>query len=169
LFVTSMPKRQAFASGANIITIICATFTFLTVAVLPSVFTLEIMITVTFICAFVAIILAGIPLSTLPRPVFTCMMILNVIGIFAYLGYASDCWIEPELANVAGASGGAAIVWGISAYPILLLFFALNSIWVFVASFRYFRKKIWTLHPVVLLVPIMWDVAIHVDFSHHGI
>jgi hypothetical protein len=148
-----MPKRQAFASGANIITIICATLTFLTVVaglcrsdLLPSVFTLEIMITVTFICAFMAIILAGTPLSTLPGPVFTCMMILNVIGInvigiFAYLGYASDCWIEPELANVAGASGGDAIVWGIRAFPILLLFFALNSIWVFVASFRYFRKR----------------------------
>ena len=97
------------------------------------------------------------------------MVTLNTIGVIAYLLFASRCWIEPELANMPGASGGAPIIWGLTALPILITFFTIDFLWVLFAYLAYLKKKKWTLHPSFLFIPAVWAIAIYVDFSHHGI
>ena len=97
------------------------------------------------------------------------MMAINAVGIVAYLGLASFCWIEPELADIPGASGGAGVVWYFGAFMLLKLFCALNALWVLFAFFIFLKKRKWILHPSFLLVPACWAVAIYIDFSRHGI
>jgi hypothetical protein len=96
------------------------------------------------------------------------LLTLNAIGVVTYLKLACPCWIEPELAYVPGASAGDPIVWGLSALPILLLFFVLDFSWGASLGLGYLRRKT-AIHPTVWLVPIVWAVAIYIDFSHHGV
>jgi len=86
-----------------------------------------------------------------------------------YLAFASSCWIEPRLADIPGASGGAPIVWGLTAFPILILFCILDALWILFACGVFLRKKRWILHPSFLLVPACWAVAVCIDFSRHGV
>jgi hypothetical protein len=95
----------------------------------------------------------------------SCAVVLNVLGVIAYILIASTCWIEPELANEPGAGGGAPIVWGLLAHPIPIIFFALNSLCLLAALIVY-RKK-WVTIVSFLCVQVTWAVAIHIDFSHH--
>ena len=99
--------------------------------------------------------------------------LLNLAGMVAYLLVASKYWIEPKLADMPGASGGAAIVWFDYAVPILLGFLLLNVAWSFLEGFAYLNKKPWQLRLIQLLVPfpiifVSWIVALYIDFSHHG-
>ena len=50
----------------------------------------------------------------------------NVLGAAFFVLIASKTWIEPELASTPGASGGAGLVWTMTAVPILLLFVLLD-------------------------------------------
>src|SRR4051812_27578442 len=97
------------------------------------------------------------------------LLVLNGIGVITYLVFASHCWIEPELADFPGASGGAPIVWGLTALPLLLVFLVLDSIWASFLGVAYFRRTTTAIHPALLLVPITWGIAIYIDFSRHGI
>ena len=97
------------------------------------------------------------------------MMVINAIGIICYLWLASVCWMEPELANVPGASGGAPIVWGLTALPVLGLFCILDIFWFLFACGIFLTKKRWILAPSFWLVPLCWAVAVFIDFSQHGI
>lgn len=54
----------------------------------------------------------------------------NVLGCIAFVWVASFYWIEPNLADVPGASGGAFFLWGEGAVPILLGFVVLDLLWV---------------------------------------
>jgi hypothetical protein len=109
-------------------------------------------------------------LSTKPiTPPSTLLLVLNGIGVITYLVFASRCWIEPELADFPGASGGAPIVWGLTALPILLFFALLDFIWGSALAVIYVRRRIAPLHPALLFVPIIWGAAIYLDFSRHGI
>ncbi len=55
---------------------------------------------------------------------------LNVIGVIVYLQFATQGWIEPEVANIPGAAGGGALLWGISALPTLLAFIVFDVLWL---------------------------------------
>ena len=108
-------------------------------------------------------------MRTSPNPKVVAVIVLNVMGVIAYLALASRCWIEPELAGVPGASGGAGAVWFFSAFPILVLFLALDSLWVLSGCLMcYIKKQTWMLHPAFLIVPVNWAVAVVIDFSQHG-
>jgi hypothetical protein len=103
-----------------------------------------------------------------------CMTAFNVIGIVLFLSIASDCWIEPELANEPGASGGDAIVWGSTALPILAGFFLFDLVWLTVECVAYWSRKVWRLSLASLfltfvVIPLAWFIAAYVDNSHHGI
>jgi hypothetical protein len=50
----------------------------------------------------------------------------NIIGIAAFMASASRFWIEPELADVPGASIGNAISWTFEAAPIAVFFLLTN-------------------------------------------
>ncbi len=87
---------------------------------------------------------------------------LNAAGIALFFALAVKTWIEPELANVPGASGGAAFVWGISALPIFLLFIVAN----FIAGFRALRRRHGAIFAALTL--IAWFAAFYFDGIHHG-
>jgi hypothetical protein len=102
-----------------------------------------------------------------------CMILLNAFGVILFIGFASQCWIEPELANEPGASGGDAMVWGVTALPILAAFVLIDFLWLIFECIAYLMKKTWRLGLAflvipVLVVPVMWAIAIYVDNSHHG-
>ena len=57
-------------------------------------------------------------------------MLINLVGIAAFLGVASLSWVEPEVAGPPGTNLGAAFVWVITAVPILLVFALYNLLWL---------------------------------------
>ena len=88
------------------------------------------------------------------------------MGLFFAL--AVRTWIEPELANVPGASGGADIVWGVSALPVFLLFIAANLVLGFVAL----RQLASGRRQGAIFVAITlsaWMASFYFDGIHHGI
>jgi hypothetical protein len=88
---------------------------------------------------------------------------LNAAGIALFFALAVKTWIEPELANVPGASGGAAFVWGLSALPVFLLFIVANFVAGFIAS----RRRHGAIF--VALTLVAWIAAFYFDGIHHGI
>jgi hypothetical protein len=107
---------------------------------------------------------------TSPNRKLVVMMVLNVVGILAYLMFASSDWVEAEVRDIPGASVGGPIIWGLSAFPTLVAFFLLDFVWVIWGCVAYFRqKRAWMLHPVFWLIPVMWAFAIYIDFSQHGV
>ena len=95
-------------------------------------------------------------------------VLVNTIGSILYLVTASSSWVEPEVANIPGARGGGALVWFLFVVPIFLLFF-LGNIGVFIWScVQRYRRGAWFLSKWGLLVPLIWLLAIVLDFSRHG-
>jgi hypothetical protein len=92
------------------------------------------------------------------NPVF---LLINAVGIFFYIKNASLSWAIPEERGLDPATDGVALVWGVGALPIAVLFIVLNSIWWSVAS-----KKVLNKRPLFLCVAA-WIVAIAFDFYHH--
>ena len=95
-------------------------------------------------------------------------LLFNGLGIATYLFLASWSWIEPSLADIPGASGGAAFVWFFSAVPVFCLCFLLDVVWMALeinSPEKAPRGFGWAL----LLVPPLWVAAICLDYSHHGI
>jgi hypothetical protein len=87
---------------------------------------------------------------------------LNAGGIALFFAFAVKTWIEPELANIPGASGGAAFVWGVSALPIFLLFVVANLVAAVIALRRRHGAVF------VALTLVAWSAAFYFDGIHHG-
>jgi hypothetical protein len=96
-------------------------------------------------------------------------MATNAVGIAAFLALASESWIEPELADVPGASGGQAFVWAMTALPVLVFFSIANLGWLLVALGRSLLSQ--SLKPAISpsLVMVLWVLAFIYDGAHHGI
>ena len=102
------------------------------------------------------------------------MSLLNVIGVILYLQFATQGWVEPEVADVPGAAGGGVVLWGLTALPTLLAFIVINVLWLIFECVVYLTRKTWRLGLVYLVIPVaviplMWAIAVHVDYSHHGV
>jgi hypothetical protein len=85
----------------------------------------------------------------------------NLVGIFFYLKNASLAWAIPEEAGLNPAIAGVALVWGLGALPILLLFLISDGIWWSIIFSRHLKK--WH----ALAASFLWVLAVVVDFSHH--
>ena len=94
--------------------------------------------------------------------------LLNVATMIWYVHVASKYWIEPSLADVPGASGGAFVGWFATAVPIVAWCAVLNWLWVAFECFLPMQKSPRWLGVTILVVPLLWAVALYVDFSHHG-
>ena len=92
---------------------------------------------------------------------------INGFGAVAFLMVASRFWVEPELAGISGASGGAAIGWFFMAAPIFLVLVLFNigvCIWAVIVC----RKQgSWPLSNLVWLSIPMWLFALVIDTWHH--
>ncbi len=95
-------------------------------------------------------------------------VIVNLIGMAAFLYFAVETWIEPELANEPGASGGEFMVWGVSALPIFL-FFMLAHFGISVATGLERRRSGSWRGEIFLGVTLWcWFAVFVYDNSHHG-
>jgi hypothetical protein len=95
------------------------------------------------------------------------IIFINLIGSIIYLCIASNCWIEPELAYMSGANGGAAFVWIGTAFPILIIFGAMNAFWLYRECFKHFTKRKLYAGPIIFPVAAIWSIALCIDFTNH--
>ena len=93
---------------------------------------------------------------------------VNTVGAFVFLLIASRSWIEPELADVRGASGGQGLVWFLTVAPVLLLFLLLNASTLVWAGVSRSRQRHWPLSKLSWLSIAIWLCALLVDNAHHG-
>lgn len=94
---------------------------------------------------------------------------VNAIGVAAFLVAASQTWVEPEVADVPGASGGGPLVWGLEALSIFVAFVLLNLcalVWVYLIRRHSASRSIGLAAMVSLPV---WLIAFAVDHLRHGV
>jgi len=102
--------------------------------------------------------------STIQRNRILLMLAMNVLGVIGYLVVALPSWAIPEERK----SGIYSItedpfVWFLSVWPILTIFLLLNLSWAafILAKRRWPEGRLW------LIGPVIWLVAISIDFAHH--
>jgi len=93
---------------------------------------------------------------------------VNTIGAVLYLFAASVGWVEPELADIPGASGGGAVIWFLFAVPVFFLFFLANIGTLVWACIHRFRNGGWLISKWGWFVPLIWLLAALLDFYQHG-
>lgn len=93
---------------------------------------------------------------------------VNVVGIICFFDLAVRSWIEPELANEPGASGGTAFYWAVTALPVFLLFTIANLALGLVAMRQLAHGQRTGLVAVTVLL-IAWLVSYYFDNLHHGV
>jgi hypothetical protein len=94
----------------------------------------------------------------------TAWVATNVIASAAFLHFASWTWLEPNLRHEEVARGGDAIIWILSAFPILAVATLSNLVWMLVAA-RERRKSEgpWPT-PATIVVAIIWACALTVNW-----
>ncbi len=93
----------------------------------------------------------------------------NVIGMGIFLRWSkSCCWIEPELKDVPGASGGAAIIWALGPLPVLLAFVLANFAWGIIVENRSPPERRWKSIVVPMVILSGWVASFAFDGLHHG-
>ena len=95
--------------------------------------------------------------------------VANLLGALVFLRWsASCCWIEPELKDVHGASGGAAFAWALGPLPILAAFVLTDLGWaIFVGINAPLERRFYAL-AVPILVLVGWASVFVFDGVHHG-
>lgn len=96
-------------------------------------------------------------------------MVANLMGMAFFLHLAVQTWIEPELANKPGASGGEFIVWGISALPVFLIFMLAHFGFGIAAERNRSRNGSWRGDIFVGITFVGWAAVFLYDNAHHGI
>jgi hypothetical protein len=81
-------------------------------------------------------------------------LVANVIGAAAYVWLSSQTWLEPELRGETVARAGDAIVWAMTALPVLLGFALVDLVWLI----RRVRSG-QSLQPI-LLAALLWAVVL---------
>lgn len=96
------------------------------------------------------------------RPVSLTLLALNVIGACVYVLRASPSWAIPEEHGLIPITGEP-FVWFAGILPVVVVFFALNSVWgaLILARRHWLGGRFW------LLAVVFWLAAILVDFAHH--
>src|SRR5471030_3473314 len=100
------------------------------------------------------------------RTVF--LVVANIAALLLYMFIASATWVEPELADVAGASGGDAVIWVLGALPILLFLSVVNIAGLIWSTIVRYRNGQWHFVWGAWSVPAIWGLAVAYDFSRHG-
>lgn len=88
------------------------------------------------------------------------------MGVFAFL-LAVKTWREPELRGVEIATSGEAIVWAITALPVLFVFFVIDVVWLCVTVSWGRRSRDWRPLVVVMGVAAIWFGAALLDQLNH--
>jgi hypothetical protein len=102
-------------------------------------------------------------MSFMAQPIPMALLLLNVIGAFAYLIRASSAWAIPQ-ERAAGIHSitGEPFVWFLAVLPIVAFFFVLNVVWGAVIV-----RRQWQTVSFWLLTALIWLGALAIDFAHH--
>jgi hypothetical protein len=96
------------------------------------------------------------------------LVLVNAIGAVVYLIVASRLWwIEPEVADIPGASGGSAFIWFPVSVYFCATFIAVNLAGLLRHLFVLFKKRGQKLSLYALATPAIWLIAVWIDFRHH--
>jgi hypothetical protein len=96
-------------------------------------------------------------------------LIANLMMASLFLLLASRTWIEPELAGVPGASGGAGVVWFVTALPVAGAAALVNLVAVVWALAFRIKHFAWPASSVAWFGLLVWLAAIVLDNSRHGV
>jgi len=93
----------------------------------------------------------------------TAWVAANVVASALFLHFASWTWLEPNLRGEEVARGGDALVWMLSAFPILMVATLANILWLVMAARE--RRSSQTPWPIqaTLLVVVIWVCAMTVN------
>jgi hypothetical protein len=95
--------------------------------------------------------------------------VANLVGMLVFLKWsASCCWIEPELKDVPGASGGAAFVWALGPLPVLAAFVVADLVWAVVLEIKTPPQRRWYALAAPAMVLVGWLTVFIFDGVHHG-
>jgi len=103
-----------------------------------------------------------------PRQVSRILLFANLLFATAFLLVASRTWIEPELAHIPGASGGAGLVWFVTAVPVLAMATLLNLGVLLWCCVKRARSGAWPATRVAWLIVLVWVSVLAFDNWHHG-
>lgn len=88
----------------------------------------------------------------------------NIFGILLYLYYASRIWASPGEEGLPGGPGDP-IIWTLSAFPVLVIFFLTNMAWLLLIINQWRRNKDWRPLIVFLFVCAFWFGAHYYDLA----
>jgi len=108
--------------------------------------------------------------SRTPRAAVTrTWLAVNLAAAVVFLLLASPSWVEPQVAELQGASGGAALVWMMGALPWLAAVALVDAIALLWFTLRRLRRGQWPIGPPGWLVALIWVAALAIDQLHHGV
>jgi len=93
----------------------------------------------------------------------------NIIAVVIYLCAASSGWVEREVEDIPGASGGGTLTWFIFAVPVFLLSLVINFGCVVRSLIHRYRTGKWYFFWGAWIALPIWALAVAYDFSRHGI
>jgi hypothetical protein len=89
----------------------------------------------------------------------------NVVGAAAFLWFASKTWIEPALRHEDVARGGDAILWAVTALPVLIAFLVLDLIWLTLVMVKLAKSQAWHSALPVAAMGLLWLGVIFADLA----
>ena len=93
---------------------------------------------------------------------------LNAVAAIIFLWWTSSTWIEPELKDVPGASGGAPVVFTLIVFWVLGPMSLLNLGWLAWTARRSLRERDWTTTGVFGLMVAGWIAIVLLSASKLG-
>jgi hypothetical protein len=89
----------------------------------------------------------------------------NLLGATVFIWLASQTWIEPELRGEGVARGGDALVWTVTALPILAAFFILDLVWLILTLVKFAKTQAWGSVSPLVATGLLWLCAVLVDLA----
>jgi hypothetical protein len=89
----------------------------------------------------------------------------NLVGAAVFLSLASRTWIEPELRGEDVARGGDAVVWAVTALPVLAAFFVLDLVWLALTFAKLAKTQAWGSVSPLVAIGLLWLCAVLVDLA----
>ncbi|MGR4863414.1 hypothetical protein [Caulobacter sp. LARHSG274] len=89
----------------------------------------------------------------------------NLVGVATFLWLASRTWIEPELRGEDVAGGGDAVVWVVTAMPVLAAVFALDLIWCAMVFTKVAKTRTWRALSPLAAMAFLWLCAVLIDLA----
>jgi hypothetical protein len=94
-------------------------------------------------------------------------LVANSVGALLFLLLASLWWTEQELRGIPGASGGAPILWALTAVPVLLAFGFANLCALAWACIGRLRRGRWPMAWYALASIPIWVIVVVIDNAQH--